>query len=101
MNRRNATCQILPSLANNLKARVSNHVPECLLIRKFLNALHQILVAIPISGHQLPDEWNRAKRPPLVYPVQSRRAGCHLAELEAGKDTTGPQDAVGGPQRGG
>jgi len=98
MDSRNPAAQILPPTPRHHKARRDNHIPEFLLARKAVNALHQVLVARPVPRHQLPYQRNGAKAPPLVNGVDDRVP--HLAELEAREYAAGLEHAERLAQRG-
>jgi len=96
MDRRDTSGQIFPSLPRNNKARSLNHIPKLLLPRKFLYALHQILVAVPISRNKLSNQRDSPKTPPLIHSVKERVP--HTRELQTGKDASGLQHPVRFPQ---
>lgn len=111
MNRRNAKAQILPPLLahslrrsaltplpRNHKARLANHLREILLLREALDALHEVLVAIPVRRNDLSDQRDRAKRPPLVHGVEKRVVQVRR-ELQASEHAAGLQHAEGFAQR--
>lgn len=99
MNGRHAARQVLVARARHLEARRDNHVPKLILAGEPLNALHEVLVAVPIRRHQLANQRDRAKRPLLVHGVEQRVAD--LGKLHAGEDAAGLEHAVGLAQRGG
>lgn len=91
MNGRNAIGQVFVALSRHQEARVLDHSAKFLLARETCNALHQILVAIPIACHQLTNQGDSAKAPALVNSIKQRV--LHLAELEASKHATGLEHA--------
>lgn len=94
MYRGHASRKILPSLAPNDKPSIHNHIPEFLLAGEPLNTLHQILVALAVSRHQLPNQGNGTKAPALVNGIKQRIL-VDLAKLEHGQHAAGLEDAVG------
>lgn len=94
------TREVLIPVAAYDKAGVDNHVPELLLRGEPLDALHQVLVRVPVPGDELADEGDGAEAPPLVDGVEEGEA-VDLAELEDGEDAAGLEDAVGLPEGGG
>lgn len=99
MNGGNAIRQVLIAVTRNSKARIDNHITEFLLLREPLNALNEVLVAIPIASNDLADQRNSAKRPALVQGIKDRVA-LHGAKLKTSEDTAGAENAVRLPQRG-
>lgn len=90
---RYTTRQILIALTAHHKASVENHVSKLLLRGETLNALHQVLVTIPIARHQLPNERDRPKTPPLVDGIEEGKT-IDLGKLEHGKHATGLEHSV-------
>lgn len=99
MDRSHATCQIFPALAANNEAGVLNHVAELGLAGETLDALDEILVGVAVAGDEVADEGDGAEAPALVYGVEEGVGD--LAELEAGEDAAGLEDAAGFGQGGG
>lgn len=99
MHRRHPPRQILPPLPGNHKPRLHNHVPKLPLAREPLNALHQVLVALPVPRHQLPNQRNRPERPLPVRRRKQRRPPVRLAKLQARKHPARLQHPVRFPQR--
>lgn len=99
MHRRHPPRQILPPLPGNRKPRLHNHVPKLPLAREPLNALHQVLVTLPVPRHQLPNQRNRPERPLPVRRREQRRPPVRLAKLQARKHAARLQHAVRFPQR--
>lgn len=93
MNRRNAPRQVLIPLPGHLKPSRPNHVPKVRLAREPLDALHQVLVAVPVSRDELSDQGDGAEAPLLVHGVEERDA-VGLGEFEAGEDAAGLEHAV-------
>lgn len=89
MNRRNPARQVLIPLPSDLKPSILNQPPELLLCREPLDALHQILVAIPIPSNDLPNQRDRAEAPLPIDGIQ--HGNLDLGELQARKHTTGLQ----------
>src|SRR5690349_6914360 len=85
---RNAIAQVPPplcptitlQLARNHKPSLPNQIPKLRLAWEPFNTLHQILITIPISSHNLPDQRYRSETPPLVHEIKRRI--LHLRELE-------------------
>jgi hypothetical protein len=111
MNSRNTKTQILPALLahtlrrsalpplpGNNKARLANHLREILLLREPLNALHKILVAVPVRSHNLSNQRNRAERPALVHGVEERVIEVRR-EFQAREHAAGLQHAISLPER--
>ena len=84
MNGSHAAGQVLVPLPADDEARLLDHGPEGLLRREPRDALHQVLVAVAVPRHQLPDQRDRPEAPPLVRRVE-QPAAVHLAELQAGE----------------
>ena len=97
---RHTARQILVPLTADHEPGVDDHVAELFLGREPLDALDQVLVAVPIARDQLADQRDRAEGPLLVDGVEERVL-VGLAELEAGEHAAGLQDAVGLAQRAG
>jgi hypothetical protein len=89
----NSIRQILIALPRHQKPGVADHAAELLLARELGNALDKILVAIAVAGNELANERDGGEAPALVDGVEERVV--HLAELEAGEDAAGLEDAVG------
>jgi len=100
MNSSHPASQILIPLPANHKASIDDHLSELLLAREPLDALDQVLVAVPVPGHELANQGNSPEAPPLIHGVEERVV-VRLAELEAGKDAPRLEDAVGLAEGGG
>ena len=99
MYRGNPTRQVLPpSLPRNQKPGLPDHIPKLLLARKLLYALDEILIAVPIRGHDLAQERDRRKTPSFVEGIEGPVR--HLAKLQTGEHAAWLQDPVRLPQRG-
>lgn len=91
--RRNAIRQILISLPRYQKTSILDHIAKLGLARELGNALHQILVAVAVTGDQLANQRDSSKAPALVDGIEQRVVD--LGKLEAGEDTTWLEDAEG------
>lgn len=89
----NAPGQVLPALPADLKPSLPDHAAEVGLGGKTLDALDEVLVRVAVAGDELADEGDGGEAPALVHGVEE--AAVHLAELEAGEDAAGLEDAVG------
>lgn len=92
MYRGNTTRHVLPSLARGDEAGALDHGAELFLRGEALDALDEVLVRVAVSGDEVADQRNRRKAPALVKGVEDRVRD--LAELEAGEDAAGLEDAV-------
>lgn len=93
MDRGDAIRKVLPALARNDETSGLDHIPKLFLAGEALDALDEVLVAVPVAGDQLADEGDGAEAPLLVDLVEDRVVD--LAELEAGEDAAGAEDAEG------
>lgn len=91
MDRRDAAGEVLEASSGDHKAGLLNHPSKLLLAGELLNTLHQVLVAVAVAGHQLPDHGDGGEAPLLVHGVEE--TVVHLAEFHARKHTTGLQDS--------
>lgn len=92
MDRRDTPREVLVPVARDGKARLDDHVPEALLAGEALDALDEVLVRVPVAGDDLADEGDAAEGPALVEGVED--GILHGAELEAGEDAAGLEDAA-------
>ena len=99
MDSRNTTSEVLVAVARHGEAGVDNHVSELLLGGEALDALHEVLVRVPVAGDDLADEGDGAEGPALVEGVENHVVDG--AELETGEDAAGLQHAAGLAQGGG
>lgn len=90
---RHAARQILPPLSTHDEPSVDNHVPKLLLTREPLDALHQVLVAIPIPRDELPNKRDGPKAPLLVHGIE-QRVLVDLTKLQHGQHAAGLEHAV-------
>lgn len=93
MYSRHAAREILIPLPAHDEPSIDNHVPKLLLAGEPLDALDEVLVAVPIARDQLPNQRDRAKAPPLVHGVE-QGVLVDLAELEDRQHTARFQHAV-------
>ena len=91
--------QVLIPLPGYDEPRILNHAPELFLCRKALNALHQILVTVPIARDELPNQRYGAEAPSLVRRVEE--AAVDVAEFETRENAAGFEDAESLAQRSG
>lgn len=111
MNRRNPKTQILPplpgqpltrralpALPGHHETRLTNHARKILLLWEPLNALHEVLVTIPVGRNNLSNKRNRAERPPLVHGVEERVMQIRR-EFQASEDAARLENAEGLAQR--
>lgn len=84
---------VLPLPAGDLEARVGDHAPPLALGGEPIDALDEVLVAVPVAGDDLADQRYRCEGPALVDGVEGRVVD--LAELEAGEDASRLEDAKG------
>jgi hypothetical protein len=68
-----------------------NHLLELLLSRELLDALHKVLIAVPVSSNQLPDQGYCAETPSLIDCVKD--ATIDVAKLKACEYTARFQDS--------
>ena len=98
MNGGDTEGEVFVALARDVEAGLSDHVGEGLLVGELSDALHQVLVGVSVVGDELAHHRQEGKGVDLVEVVQCWL--LDLRELQAGKDSTRLQDAVGGVQAG-
>ena len=81
-----ATCQIFITFARHNESCLLDHILEFLLGRESLDALHEVLIAVSISRHQLADQWYCAEAPPLVDCIEDTT--IDMTEFETCEYTT-------------
>lgn len=94
-----AAGQVLVAPAADDEAGFLDEAAEVGLAGEALDALDEVLVGVTVAGDELADEGDGGEAPALVDGVEGRVGD--LAELEAGEDAAGLEDAVGLGQGGG
>ena len=97
MHGRDAEREVLVARPVGYKAGVPDHLSELFLLRKPLNALHEVLVRVAVADEDLAHERDAVERVCRVQLGEHR--DLDLRELEAREHATGLEHAVGGAQR--
>lgn len=91
---RDAKCQLLIPLSNIHETRLFYHPCKLLLRGEVLDRLDEVLIAVPVPRNELSHQRDDGERVLLIDGVEGRRGD--LGELEAGEDTAGFENSVGG-----
>merc|ERR1719470_584446 len=74
------------------KACLPDHLCKCLLVRELSDALHQVLVAVPVPCYHFAQWGDHLEGVEVIQSIQSR--GRNLAKLQAHKPPPWPEHPV-------
>lgn len=86
MNTGNSASQVLVPLPRHHESCLLDHPLELFLRWKLLNTLHQILITVSITSHDLSNKRNCPETPPLVDHIE--QGAVDMTELQTRKHTT-------------